>query len=489
MVGTAWNNGAEIVTPAFDMDGNPAAFSDAERARIQAIWERVSEDFRPFEVDVTTEDPGVEALRNTGGPDTEWGVRVIIGGDGAWSGGQYGGIAFVGSFTWDSDTPCFVFTINLGNDEKNVAEAISHEAGHTVGLGHDGRTNPVEEYYAGHGTGDTGWAPIMGVGYSRNLTQWSRGEYANANNNQDDLAIITTQNGFSYRADDHGNNTATADPLTVSSPTSVFGAGIIERSTDLDFFRFSLTGTGTVVLNVNPFYRGPNLDILARLYNSAGAVIATSNPTAALNASFNLTLSSGTYYLSIDGTANGDPLGNGYTDYASLGYFSINATVSGTTFSVNAPAAVVSSSTPALSARSPDPGHATLSSAVGTEPLTEIVLERGRQPSSVRLSELAIALRQGEWTQVALGRMEGIHRDLILADESNRVRVQSREAMAGQEPSLGVNPSVDVLPVLNNRPRLGLAATGLSGKHRPTALSAAIDLVMAACVADVLELG
>ena len=35
-------------------------------------------------------------------------------------------------------TPTFVFSENLGDDEKNVAEAVTHEVGHTLGLLHDG---------------------------------------------------------------------------------------------------------------------------------------------------------------------------------------------------------------------------------------------------------------------------------------------------------------------------------------------------------------
>lgn len=31
-------------------------------------------------------------------------------------------------------------------------------------------------------SGANGWAPIMGVGYYQELTQWSKGEYAGANN-------------------------------------------------------------------------------------------------------------------------------------------------------------------------------------------------------------------------------------------------------------------------------------------------------------------
>ena len=333
--GTSWNtayNRANIVTPAFDFDGNTGSFSNAELERIQYIWQRVAEDFIPFNVNVTTQAPAnINDLIKSGTGDTRWGVRVAIGGSSYdWFGAGAGGVAYVGSFNWNSDTPTFVFPNQLTNgNEKSTAEAITHEVGHTLGLSHDGRI-PSEVYYQGHGSGDTGWAPIMGVGYSNNLTQWSKGEYASANNTQDDLQIITTQNGFGYRTDDTGNTIATAKALTVSgasvSGISVSGAGIIERNTDVDFYRFS-TGTGAISLNVNPFSRGPNLDIWAGLYDSAGVLVASSNPTDSLSASIITTVAAGTYYLKIDGVGKGDPLTTGYTDYGSLGQYSISGTI------------------------------------------------------------------------------------------------------------------------------------------------------------------
>ena len=62
--GTQWNigYGATIVTPAYDIDNNTSSFSSTELANIREIWERVSEDYLPFNVDVTTEDPGINAL-------------------------------------------------------------------------------------------------------------------------------------------------------------------------------------------------------------------------------------------------------------------------------------------------------------------------------------------------------------------------------------------------------------------------------------------
>lgn len=320
--GTLWNSSRGIdpmVTPPFDIDGDPSRFSTAELQLIQDAWDVVSEDFRPFDVDVTTEDPGVEALRNTGGGDTEWGIRVVIGPDQMNTGA--GGIAYLNSFSWNSDTPAFVFNTSF----RGVAEAATHEVGHTLGLRHDG--DPTEEYYPGHGAGPTGWAPIMGVGYYRELVQWSKGEYPGANNQEDDLAIIVAGNGFGYRVDDHGNTFATATPLEVSSTLAVWAEGIIERTTDVDVFSFD-TGQGLVSLDIEPFYRSPNLDILANLYDSAGQLVATSNPRNALDASFNLSLAAGTYYVTIEGTgkpaASGDP---GYSDYGSLGYYSINGSI------------------------------------------------------------------------------------------------------------------------------------------------------------------
>ncbi|MCA9020877.1 MAG: hypothetical protein KDA74_12085, partial [Planctomycetaceae bacterium] len=99
-------------------------------------------------------------------------------------------------------------------------------------------------------------------------------------------------------------------------------SGIIERNTDVDFFQFTTTG-GDVI--IDPFFESPNLDILATLYDSSGTVIQTSNPIGALNACF-IGLVSGTYYVSIEGTGEGDVLGTGYSDYGSLGQYTVLVT-------------------------------------------------------------------------------------------------------------------------------------------------------------------
>jgi predicted outer membrane repeat protein len=313
--GTQWNTDfgqVSIVTPAYDTDGNVGSFSLAEIEDIQRAWLRVAEDFAPFNVNVTTAEPPVSDLIRTDASDTRWGVRVVSGVDTFDLGGT-GGLAYLTSFNASTDTPAFVFNAGL----IGVAETISHEVGHTLGLSHDGTS--ILEYYPGHGTGATSWAPIMGAGFlPEGLVQWSSGEYTDADNSEDDLTIITTQNGFGYRIDDHGNGTGAASIITGG-----MASGIVERNTDVDYFQFTTTG-GDVL--IDPFYDSANLDILAILYDSSGTQIQTSNPVGALNASFT-GLGAGTYYVSIDGTGEGSVSGTGYSDYGSLGQYTI--TVSG----------------------------------------------------------------------------------------------------------------------------------------------------------------
>jgi hypothetical protein len=330
--GTAWKGGQTIVTPAYNVDGQPG-FSDQELLNIQNIWARVVEDFSPFDVNVTTAEPSIDDLRKVGSGDSRWGIRVVIGTDAGNVAPGAGGVAYLGSFNWDSDTPTFVFPDRLGNSNKNIAEATSHEVGHTLGLSHDGRSSPSEEYYSGHGSGATGWAPIMGVGYSREVVQWSKGQYANANNTEDDLGIITgtvtnqwvpSGNGFGYRPDDYGSSVATAFQPVFSGGTTVTVAGIIERSADVDVFEFTTAGRFTAT--ISPATISPNLDVLAEIWSAAGSVLHVGNPSATLSAAFDLTLAAGTYFLAVRGTGTGNPT-TGYSEYASLGQYTTQMTV------------------------------------------------------------------------------------------------------------------------------------------------------------------
>lgn len=332
VTGTIWNDqtaGDPFTLAAYSFEGDSASFTNNELERIQRIWARVAEDFAPFEVNVTTAEPPLEDLLNTGGGDDRWGVRVIIGETFAPE-AAHPGAAIWGSFSAEFDTPAMVFEDNLNDgEEKSTAEAISHQVGRTLGLTQDGRTNPVEAAYAGHGAGTTSWAPIMGIGTIQSLTQWSQGEYLNANNFQDDLAIITTFNGFGYRADDFGNSTDSAAKImgyVADSTVELDQSGIIEQNSDVDFFRLEV-GDGDVNLLITGGPVDSNLDIQAEIYNADGNLIASSNPTDDLYAFINFTATNGIYYLKIDGVGAGNPQGTGYSDYGSLGQYQITGSI------------------------------------------------------------------------------------------------------------------------------------------------------------------
>ncbi len=336
--GTEWNNqnytgtyntGAVINAPPFSTDADLANYSASELATIHDVWARVAEDYAPFQVDVTTENPGASAF--TAGGQA---IRALVTTDvDATTGVQWfplaGGVAYLNSWNFTSGAPVFIFANHLGNGfAKYVAEAASHEVGHSLNLSHDGRTTPSESYYAGHGSGATGWAPIMGVGYYQSLSQWSKGEYANANNTQDDLAIITS--ALPYIADDYGNNAATASPLNVDSLGNFAASGLISTQTDVDAFRFATQG-GSVTLKVEPFDFATgkaNLDAQLTLVNANGVTVAVVNDPATLNATLTTTLTKGIYTLLVDGVGKAPVAGDeGYSDYDSLGKYSIAGTV------------------------------------------------------------------------------------------------------------------------------------------------------------------
>ena len=94
-----------------------------------------------------------------------------------------GGVAFNNTFRESGEPVCWNFYRGNGG-----AVVISHEVGHTFGLHHDDTT--TQGYYGGHGSGAMTWGPIMGSPYSQNICQWSKGDYTNANQHQDDLIQI-----------------------------------------------------------------------------------------------------------------------------------------------------------------------------------------------------------------------------------------------------------------------------------------------------------
>jgi len=256
---TAWNT-LDGIPPvlnakAFTTDSDYANFSPTELSQIAEMWNRVAEDYAPFDIDVTTEEPAVF------GPKV---ARLLITENVDTNGKQMpfpatGGVAYLG--VWDmfefasQYSPAIVYYNNLSSYPPYIAEAAAHEIGHNLGLSHDGTAS--QTYYTGHGSGFVSWAPIMGMAYYQNITQWSIGEYPLANQKQDDLYLISSR--LKYRPDQVGNNISTASPLLADSAGTITATnpetdphnenpnnkGIIETGVDIDYFSFD-TGAGLI---------------------------------------------------------------------------------------------------------------------------------------------------------------------------------------------------------------------------------------------------
>ncbi len=206
----------------------------------------------------------------------------------------------------------------------------AHEVGHQMGMNHD-RGGSGGEYFEGIAAYQ--WGPIMGNywmggSWANQLFTWSRGEYTTASNFEDDLKIMNVNEQVPYMTDDNATSKAIVlDASGAISAASNFGQ--IERTGDTDTYTFTTGGVSTLNLRIDPLEYLRMLDVAATIYNSAGAVVASSNLAVNRSAQFtNLSLPAGSYRLVIRGGAEGTPA-NGFSNYSSLGYYGMQGTLAG----------------------------------------------------------------------------------------------------------------------------------------------------------------
>ncbi len=315
----SWNGGKLI----------DAAASGLTPLEIRQVVARVAEDFAPFDINVTTQ------RSNYDNAPVRQRMRVIVTPTDTANPGS-GGVSYVNSWSraghsFSETIPAWVFNTVV----KSVAEAVSHEVGHTLGLNHDGTR--FSSYYSGHGgtlANPTSWAPIMGKSYDRSLTQWSRGEYSSANNTEDDLAIIgKTENGVAFAAPDQSG---IAGALAVKAGSFGF-SGVLRDSLSPHQFVFSTRG-GSFSASALPSTEVigyANADLQLRLQSisdlAPAATLAIANPLDALGGSVVRNLSPGTYCLTVASAKNGDDTGgvyaSGYPTYGSVGGYRVSASL------------------------------------------------------------------------------------------------------------------------------------------------------------------
>lgn len=350
VTGTQWNTdfgAASYTCKPYDRDSDTTTFSAIEQAEIITIWERVSEDYAPFQIDVTTEAPAANiSLANT---TTAW-VLITDEQDALGTDLPHkdaGGVAYLNIFGTSGNALGLPAWVNGTMTAESIADAASHEVGHNLGLHHDGSaTIAPKQYYFGHsGGGVPSWGPIMGAPYGKDMSQWSKGDYKDSRLyltptqadavvpvQEDDLAIISGK--LPYVADDHGGSGTTATVLTPSGTGAVSASGLISTTGDKDCFKFTVKTRGTLDLHIDGYRdssgTGGNLDLLATLTNFPSGSIVSNNPGPSGDADINRVVNAGTYVLVVTPVGAGDPLAStptGYTSYGVLGRYTISGNV------------------------------------------------------------------------------------------------------------------------------------------------------------------
>lgn len=366
--GTQWN---DVDIPdgtffqAFDQDNNTATFSSSERQAIIDAWSLVAEDYAAFDVNVTTQDPGSAAIYQSYYSDNVYGSRAVItsGPNAIADSCGCGGIAYVGVFglpkmspDYLDYTPAWAFA-GAGDSGKIIADIVSHEVGHNLGLSHDGLVEEIGDtplndnaYYLGAGA----WAPIMGAGYYTAITHWSDGDYSGisqadnitemvGNNTEDDYAVFA-ENGLSAELDEAPETYDAVDLGSDALETATTTVGFIGNPEDIDYYAFVATDTSHTVSVTSPTST-PNLDVELIVRDSAGTIIGSAvNPSIVWSSGTPRVVSSGmgaekvvsttigeTYFVGLTGVGSNTANAT-YSDYGSIGEYRLG--ISGTPFSL-----------------------------------------------------------------------------------------------------------------------------------------------------------
>jgi len=293
----AWSN---ITTPVYDVDGDESTFSDAELSTIEAVWRAVSEDYAPFNINVTTVQPAVLAPGASATAANKVAQRIAIGGNSDWLGANWGGYSYISSFTNSMPNVSYVFAADIDNINW-MGLTVSHEAGHSFGLQHQSTYDASGVLVSEYNHGTTTWAPIMGTTwYATQTTTWHNGtSRVSSTTYQDDMAVIAnTTNGFGYRADDHANAASSATNLTASGSTWS-GSGIVAQNSDVDYFKFTVSVGDTLRIAAKGLAEWANLDTALELRNAAGTLLATASPTTSTAASIIRYLAAGVYTAAV----------------------------------------------------------------------------------------------------------------------------------------------------------------------------------------------
>ena len=290
------------------------------------IWQCAADQYSMYNMNVTTDVAVYNAAKSASVSRT--GTMKFVNADGRSN-------APLSSFGTTSAGTLYRNALH-GEYGYGLGMTCAHEMGHQMGMSHDGGSAQSDPEYF-FGLPDVQWNAIMGnywrgSAWENQLFQWSKGEYNTATQKQDDLRIMASK--VPYMKDD----IATTKPIEIDA-TGVISSdknwGQIAENTDTDTFTFEVDGEGGGVLNlrIDPIEYLRQLDVEAKIVDSKGATVATSNLPVNRSAEFkNLNLTGGTYSLVIQGGGELTPK-TGFSNYSSLGYYAMQGTLTGSVIS------------------------------------------------------------------------------------------------------------------------------------------------------------
>lgn len=288
---TAIDDWGNYTIRPLDISGSDTEYTPAEKLLMKNVWRMVGEDFSPFNINISTVDPGsfnnAEAFRQVIGSSngSEVGINAL-------------GVAFLNSYAGSAVNTAFTFASNFSSFGGGVSGQVmamavemgntsSHEFGHALGLGH---------YTASTSSGTNSQIGIMytpDFGLSRET--WVVGTNEN-NLPQDDMAIISnTTNSFGYAPEDHGKTFAA--PTVLTHNQGVYQAnGVLVDFYKSDVFRF-IGGQSTAIrADVDDYIA--NLEVSLFVHDSRGAPVVQSG-FSNFDASVTLNLPLGVYYVEV----------------------------------------------------------------------------------------------------------------------------------------------------------------------------------------------
>lgn len=296
-----WNYGVPLVCA-------PASWTNSVDSAAYFLT-RMKDFMYPFEI-VVTFDSTVYAAA-----PLDKRIRTVITPTNFYGAG-YLGISYVTSFTWGDDTPNFVFisSVNATNF-LNLIETAKHEAGHPLGLYHQAKFDSAtcvlqQSLSTGYGTGELSWCPIMGnpIGTKTAIT-WAFGPTSNGCTFlQDNLSIITTQNGIGYRSNTPStyiSSFAEARGLGAGEKTIRY-ANFMPVSADSASFKIVISKLGVTTIKASPSADGGATSVRAlmtmkaKLYDLSGNFVAESNDNInSISGVIQQAIAPGTYYLRV----------------------------------------------------------------------------------------------------------------------------------------------------------------------------------------------